>query len=201
MVTANNHGDIIIWFSKNRTDSLNTFFTIVTMVGEEWSYFLLLFILLFYKYRYALMVFVLAILVPATSMSLKRFFANPRPKKFFSEQGTFENLDVIEGVTLYVGNSSFPSGHTISAFAVLGFAAFVYAKHKWVPAILIVLAICVALSRVYMVQHFLLDVCVGATIGSVIAFITSWISIKIQRSKAPWLEKNLLNFKDSSPKV
>lgn len=201
LVSLNNHGDIIIWFSEHRTEGLNSFFTTVTKVGEEWSYVLLLVILLCYKFRYALMVFVLAILVPAISMSLKKFFACPRPKKFFSEQGTFENLDVIEGVTLYVGNSSFPSGHTISAFAVMGFAAFVCSKYKWGAAILIFLAISVALSRVYMVQHFLLDVSVGASIGCCIALITSWISIKIQGPKAQWLEKNLLNLKAASPKV
>lgn len=199
IVSLNSHGESIMWFANHRSDGLDLFFTTITKVGEEWSYVLLLFILLCYKFRYALMVFVLAILVPGISMSLKRFFACPRPKKFFMDQGVFDSIDIIEGVTLYTGNSSFPSGHTISAFAVMGFASYVFAKHKWSSTTLIILAISVALSRVYMVQHFLLDVCVGASIGCGIALITSWISIKIESPKALWLEKNLLKLKKEPP--
>jgi membrane-associated phospholipid phosphatase len=201
VISCSDHGDSIIWFSGNRTQALNLFFTTITKVGEEWSYVLLLIILLFYRFRYALMVFVLAILVPAISMSLKKFFACPRPKKFFTDNGLFDSLDIIEGVSLYTGHSSFPSGHTISAFAVMGFASFVFSRYKWSSTALIVLAILVALSRVYMVQHFLLDVCVGAAIGCGIALFTSWISIKIQSPKGEWLEKNLLNLKKQLPKV
>lgn len=201
IVSLNDHGDVIMWFSDHHTQSLNTFFTTITKIGEEWSYVLLLFILLGYKFRYALMVFVLAILVPAISMSSKKFFGCPRPGRFFRDQGLFDNLDIIEGVVLYTGNSSFPSGHTISAFAVMGFASFVFAKFRWVSSILIVLSILVALSRVYMVQHFLLDVCAGATVGSAIALFTSWISGKIKSTKAPWIDKNVLNIRRSSPKV
>lgn len=201
IISKSYHGDSIIWFSNNRSQGLNFFFTTITKVGEEWSYVLLLIILLFYKFRYALMVFVLAILVPAISMSLKKLFACPRPKKFFTDSGLFDSLDIIEGVTLYTGHSSFPSGHTISAFAVMGFASYIVSKYKWGSTSLIVLAISVALSRVYMVQHFLLDVCVGAAIGCGIALFTSWISIKIRSPKALWLEKNLLNLKKQLPRV
>jgi len=201
LVTQNYHGDAIKWFASHRSDLLNLFFTSVTRVGEEWSYILLLIILLFYRFRYALMVFVLAILVPAISMSLKKFFSCPRPKKYFMDHDLFESLNLIEGVVLYTGNSSFPSGHTISAFAVMGFASFVFAKYKWSSSILIGLSICVAISRVYMVQHFLLDVAVGAIIGCGIALFTSWLSIKIKRPNALWLEKNLRTVRKRAPRV
>ncbi len=201
VVSLTEHGDSIMWFSKNRSLGLNFFFTNITKVGEEWTYVLLLGMLLFYRFRYALMVFVLAILVPLISMSLKKFFASPRPKKFFTDNDLFDSLDIIEGVVLYTGHSSFPSGHTMSAFAVLGFASFAFSKYRWSAVTLIFLAISVALSRVYMIQHFLLDVCVGAAIGCGIALFTSWISIKIQSPKALWLEKNLMNLKKQVPKV
>lgn len=162
---------------------------------------LLLLILLCYKFRYALLVFALAILVPAISMSLKGIFSQPRPKRYFTDAGLFENLNLIDGVVLHGANTSFPSGHTISAFAVMGFAAYVFRRNSWVSLTLIFLAIAVALSRVYMVQHFLLDVCVGSAIGSGIALFVSWLSVRIQRSNAPWLEKNVLNLRDSKSRA
>lgn len=198
-VLSNNHGNAVIWFSNHRSTSLDTFFTIITKVGEAWSYVLLLLILLCYKFRYALMVFALAILVPLISQSLKRAFSQPRPKRFFMDNGLFDNLNLIEGVALYTGNNSFPSGHTVSAFAVLGFAAYAFRKFSWVSISLLFLAICVALSRVYMMQHFLLDVCVGASIGSAIALLVSWLSVRITRTNASWLEKNVLKLEN--PKI
>ncbi len=195
------HGDAIIWFAERRSDLLNLFFINITKVGEAWSFVLLLVVLLFYRIRHALMVFVLAILVPAISLSTKKFFSCPRPGKYFKDVGLLENVDFIEGIKLYTGNTSFPSGHTMAAFAVTGFAAFVFAKYKWSSFSLIILAILVAISRVYLSHHFLVDVCAGATIGCLIALFASWLSIKIQGPKAPWMEKNLLTFKKESPKV
>jgi len=200
-VLINEHGDGIVWISERRTPFLNTFFVAITKVGEEWTYVLLLVILLCYRFKYAILVFALAILVPLVSISLKSFFSRPRPMKYFMDNGLFENLNVIEGVRLYTANTSFPSGHTISAFAVLGFAAYVARRYNWAGLLLGILAILVAISRVYMVQHFLVDVCAGAVLGSLIAWFVSWLSLRLRSDKYLWLDKNIFNLRKSSPKV
>jgi PAP2 superfamily. len=196
-----NHGDGIIWFSERRTNFFNSFFIYITRVGEEWSYFLLLFVLLFYKFRKAIMVFALAILVPGTSMLLKRLFAQPRPKRYFTDLGLFEDINLVEGIEIYTAHTSFPSGHTISAFAVLGFTAFVFRKSSILSSTMILLAILVALSRVYLVQHFLVDVAAGALIGSAIALVVSWLSIRLSKSKKAWLDKNLMSIFNTNLKA
>lgn len=61
---------------------------------------------------------------------------------------------------------SFPSGHTITAFAVaIGLGAF----YPLALAFLLFCAVSVAISRILLGMHFLSDVVVGAIIGSGLA--------------------------------
>lgn len=61
---------------------------------------------------------------------------------------------------------SFPSGHTITAFAVsISIAAFYPAT----LSVLLACAVCVAVSRILLGMHFLSDVVAGALIGTGLA--------------------------------
>ena len=60
---------------------------------------------------------------------------------------------------------SFPSGHATTAFAAAAAVAVLIPRLRW-PAL--ALASLVALSRVYLGVHFVLDVVVGALLGSLI---------------------------------
>lgn len=86
---------------------------------------------------------------------LKNYLAVPRP------------LAVLELVHL-VGakhyKSSFPSGHTASAFAVGYLFCSYYTRRSW-KALVVFLAVLVGYSRVYIGVHFPMDVVAGAGIG------------------------------------
>jgi undecaprenyl-diphosphatase len=78
---------------------------------------------------------------------------------------------VLNGVILPIGpdsGSSFPSGHTTRAFAV---ASLVSLRMGRKYALLLVLAIGVALSRVIIGVHFPLDVVGGAFLGIVLGLV------------------------------
>jgi membrane-associated phospholipid phosphatase len=75
-------------------------------------------------------------------------------------------------------NNSFPSGHTMAAFASLALVGFV-SKNGWVQFLLFLLACLSGYSRVYVAQHYLMDVYAGALIGFTLAFVCCLVIHKI----------------------
>jgi undecaprenyl-diphosphatase len=64
--------------------------------------------------------------------------------------------------------SSFPSGHTVGAFALAGVLIF-GAESKSLRVIAVILALAVALSRVLAFRHWTSDVAASAAIGLIVA--------------------------------
>jgi membrane-associated phospholipid phosphatase len=76
--------------------------------------------------------------------------------------------------TKYIrGNSSFPSGHSMEAFAVATIIARRYGNnHRWVPYVAYGLASTVAFSRLTLNVHYLSDIVMGGAIGYSISRFT-----------------------------
>ena len=62
-------------------------------------------------------------------------------------------------------NTSFPSGHTMSAFAVATVFAHRYRHHRWVPWVAYGAAAAIGFSRITLQSHFPSDVFLGAALG------------------------------------
>lgn len=81
-----------------------------------------------------------------------------------------ENLHLVDGVKIAMLNT-FPSGHTITAFAIFTILCLCFSKCKsqylWFS-----LAVFAGLSRVYLSQHFLIDIFFGSFIGIFIGVIS-----------------------------
>jgi undecaprenyl-diphosphatase len=67
---------------------------------------------------------------------------------------------------------SFPSGHTITAFAVAVSLSLFYPE---LAAGLFFCALSVAASRILLGMHFLSDVLAGAAIGTALAYAAVWL--------------------------
>jgi membrane-associated phospholipid phosphatase len=65
----------------------------------------------------------------------------------------------------YSSSASFPSGHTIAAFAVATVIAHRYRTHKWIPYAAYGAAALIGFSRVSESAHFPSDVFMGAALG------------------------------------
>lgn len=173
------HGEEIFFLSSYRTASGDLLFRYMTRMGEEAAYVLFAAVLLFVRYRYVLLLPVTGLVVTLVSALTKWLFAHPRPGAFLSQPEWVERVVLIDGVDLYSGLTSFPSGHTMSAFALYTVLALSFRKGWVLDLLLLLLAVAVGFSRIYLVQHFLKDVVMGAAFGVMLGVFVFWLQNRL----------------------
>jgi membrane-associated phospholipid phosphatase len=151
-----------------QTDFLDVFFQVITFMGDGVFIVLISIVLLFLNTRIALLQILSYACSGIISLLLKySFFAESnRPYYFLKDDPTFHK---IANFTYHISNS-FPSGHTTSIFALMTIFALVYQQSKLVSIAFFLCAILVAFSRIYLSQHFLIDVVAGSFIGLASAY-------------------------------
>jgi membrane-associated phospholipid phosphatase len=169
-------GDEILLFDAHRTTFGNFFFLYITRYGEEIPFILaFLFFLTQKQYSKAIGIPLLVLLVTTTSYLLKTYFAQARPGSFFKSIGQLEKMNLVDGVQLNMGMTSFPSGHTLSAFAISTFLVLTIPANNLWSVVFFLLASLVAVSRIYLVQHFFVDVYFGATVGILLGCLMAYL--------------------------
>ena len=96
----------------------------------------------------------------------------PRPYVAFREQEPLLETPL---------DLSLPSGHAATSFAGATMLAFLLGR-RW-AAVLLVLALLVASSRVYVGVHYPLDVAAGALIGVGVTLVLRWLEANRPRSR------------------
>lgn len=161
------YGDEILIFNDLRHEPLNSMFRFATYLGEAYSYVLAgLVLLALRKYRSAALVALTGLLVLPLSFILKDWVGSLRPLTWFTENGRWQEVITVPGVELASGFTSFPSGHTLSAFALYSVLTLTLGEQyrRWGLAFAL-LALSVGVSRVFLVQHYAVDVLCGAAVG------------------------------------
>jgi len=162
LIVSNSKPDLHLWLTSFNSPSADIFFHYYTYVGD-WIPYLIIAGLLFYSYRMALFVLIAQLTTGLISIIIKQTWNEPRPVLYFKQHFPTLQLHRIVGEHLNTVHS-FPSGHTITAFALFLALAF-YAKKPTVHFLYFVLAVLAGYSRIYLSQHFALDVLVGSFIG------------------------------------
>lgn len=156
--------------------TLDPVFILYSQVFEGWCFLGIAVAMLFIS-RKKLVMFVLAgILCWLITLVLKDYvFGNlPRPNKFLPLE-SFSHI--LEDVSIYKSQYTFPSGHSMTAFAVMSlFSAF--SKRQIWPVLFFVIAIGAAFSRIYLLQHFFVDIYAGAIIGYGITILNLYLFTK-----------------------
>ncbi len=187
-------GAAILFFSEHRSGFGDVFFRYFTKLGEEPIYIFFISLFLFIRYRYALLILLCGMVSLGISAVLKIYFAHPRPAVFFKSNGLLDEINLVKdfGIEhLYSGMTSFPSGHTMSAFSVFAMVAFLFSKKKYLGLLMFCFALGVGISRIYLVQHFLEDVYLGAILGIGVAMILFLIQNHYAINENKLIDKSL----------
>lgn len=144
---------------------------VFTTLGNK-MFALSLLLIVAWKYPKLLLVALLAIISEIVfSTGLKTYFDAPRPTDLL-EVGRYHLIgDKVSG-------HSFPSGHTMSAFAVAA-AIGLYSSRRSVLLVMLLLASLSGLSRIMIGVHWPADVTLGAALGIACGYIALLIAQRI----------------------
>jgi membrane-associated phospholipid phosphatase len=180
-------GTIHIYLNSFHSPFFDNFFKYVTNLGDGWSIPLFVILMLFIRYRQTMLLVLVYALSGLLTQLLKRaFFADvARPTRYL--EGTAD-LHLVPGVDQLCCHS-FPSGHSTTAFGVMICFALIL-KNKYLKLLSFFVALIIAYSRVYLSQHFLVDILAGSVIGVITGLVLYQLMMNLQWN---WLDRNLTN--------
>jgi membrane-associated phospholipid phosphatase len=162
------YGHEILFMNDWRQEPFITLFRFLSWCGETWMWVVTGLAALFWRYRFALLIATTGLIMPFVFI-LKDQMGVDRPITYFQKQGMAESVVTIPEVRLNMGQTSFPSGHTMSAFGLCSLLALLAGPQRRWTLVLALLAIAIGVSRIFLVQHFLVDVLGGALLGMLVS--------------------------------
>lgn len=155
-------GDLHLMINRHHNAFFDVLFALLTYLGDGLFIIVPVLILLFVSLRHAVFLLTSYLSTGLITQILKRVFFEDtlRPSKLLKDSGLY----LIDGVDMLSGRS-FPSGHSTSAFALfIGLALMTH--NRYLKLLCFLIACLVAFSRVYLSQHFLVDITAGSLIGT-----------------------------------
>ena len=177
---SSDKGQLLYWFSSNRSSLLNVLFPLWTRLGEAWVFVVLFLVFLIRRMDRALAVSLGGIITLSISTIMKFIFEVPRPRLWLLLRGELRSFNAIADHPIRDGYNSFPSGHTMGAFVLACLLSMMFPKYKY---LFLVLAVGVGISRIYLGHHFIEDVLMGSIIGILIG---STVFIVTDQLKGQW---------------
>jgi len=188
-------GQEVILINGLHTESLDLFFSFITEFGNGLLFAPIILLIAFRSYRYAFLGISVWAMHGLLCLIFKRLFFSDfkRPAALLDHS----LLHFVDGVNVH-HHYSFPSGHTATIFCLAVFVSLVY-KNRLLTFGMLLLAIVVGCSRIYLLQHFLEDVLAGAVVGAITSF--SFYHYFTFTRFPPWMNSNLsVFFRSRSPK-
>ena len=187
LVSVNSKADLQLWMTSHNSSFADTFFHYYTFVGD-WIPFAVAGILLFWSFRAAGFIVVSQLVSGLFSSLIKTLWNEPRPLLYFKEHFPSVQLHTVAGEHINIWHS-FPSGHTITAFAFFLALTFFTKNHAW-QVLYFVLAVLVGFSRIYLQQHFAIDVLVGSLVG---VLVTMGCKFMLDKFPIKWIDNSFFS--------
>ena len=183
------------WINGWHNPALDIVFAGITNLGD--GIFIVLFsaLLLFFRFYLSIALLVNGVCQALVVSLFKRllFPEALRPIAYLDPA----TVHFVEGVNVH-RFMSFPSGHTITIFGLCVFLSLC-SRNRVVTILLLAISVLVALSRVYLLQHFVMDIAAGAFIGYGIGILSYRYFEKL--SKPQWMMQRIeIRVRKSNPK-
>ena len=178
--------EIHIFINEQHSSFLDLFFKYITFLGSGVFFVLLSLAFAIIKFRISIALFLSYILSGICVQLCKRVIFTEMERPVKALKGIYD-LYLVNGVDMHL-YKSFPSGHTATAFSLFIVMAFI-SNNRYIKLVCLITATLVGYSRIYLSQHFLIDVWAGSIIGLVSAIITY---LYIYNVNYIWLDSSLL---------
>ena len=170
-------GEILLWIQMYlRNEVLTPVLTFITHLGDKGLFWIVLSLLLLIKKstRKTGVLSLLSLLITflIVNVCMKNGFARIRP---------YETLTDLLFLIEKQSDFSFPSGHSASSFASAIVLFKRLPKRYGIP--ILILAVLIAFSRIYMGVHYPTDILAGILIGSIVALLIVYVNKRIEKKK------------------
>jgi membrane-associated phospholipid phosphatase len=177
---------IHIWVNQHWSYFGDLLFPKITFFGNGLFVIIVIVLLLFYKFGYSIL-FAVTYAISGLVVQLVKNLLFPHMQRPIAYLHNIYQLHLVQGVQMY-SSKSFPSGHSATAFAFFLCFAFL-TKNKYLQFLYFICACLIAYSRIYLSEHFLLDITTGSFIGT----ITTMVYYSFYHNyKAVWLNKSII---------
>lgn len=174
------HVPLFLWMNGDAGKVGDTFFYYTTSLGNGWAWAVLVVMVLIKDKKLFLMVLLAAIISTLIAHGIKGYVlpTQPRPMELIK---TNHLIHTVKGVEInFVG--SFPSGHTTTIFCIYFLLCYIW-QTRWMIWVGLIVACLVGYSRIYLAQHFAIDVAGGIVTAIISTFLARLISLKIKKKQ------------------